>query len=238
MTSRVEHTDVGAYALGLLEEDDRAAFSAHLRTCAACVAELRELSGVADALTGVGRLGDGGVTPGGRRRAEVIDLPRHRKVTDRRTRRGTFMIGAAAAVTLVAGGIAAGTAFSTEGTSAPAGHSAPGPAEDAYRGGVPLAGTGASGVAGGLVIETKGWGTHAVLELKGVKGPLECELIAVSTAGERRVVTGWAVPEKGYGVPGSPDPLYIHGGVAWEPAGITRFEVRTTDGDTLLTVAV
>mgnify|MGYP001329640511 CR=1 FL=1 len=31
MSSPVEHTDVGAYALGLLEEDDRRAFEAHLR---------------------------------------------------------------------------------------------------------------------------------------------------------------------------------------------------------------
>ena len=32
--------------------------------------------------------------------------------------------------------------------------------------------------------------------------------------------------------------LYVHGGVAWERAGIDRFEVRTNGGDTLLTVAV
>ncbi|MFF3437718.1 anti-sigma factor family protein [Streptosporangium sp. NPDC002721] len=240
MTSRVEHTDVGAYALGILEEPDRTAFAAHLATCPACTAELQELSGVAGALAGIAPLGNERDDTGGGDRgpAEVVSLLRRRKAADRRARRGTFVIGAAAAVTLVAGGIAAGTAISGESGTVPVGHSAHGPAEDAYRSGTPLAGTGASGVTGGLVLETKGWGTHAALELKGVKGPLECELIAVSPAGERRVVTGWAVPEKGYGVPGSPEPLYVHGGVAWEPAGIDHFEVRTTGGDTLLTVMV
>ncbi|MER5644978.1 zf-HC2 domain-containing protein [Streptosporangium sp. NPDC002524] len=244
MTSRVEHTDVGAYALGILEEPDRTAFSDHLATCRSCTAELQELSGVAGALAGIGPLrderDDAGTRTGDQGPAEVVNLLRRRKAADRRARRGTFVIGAAAAVTLVAGGIAVGTSISGENGSGsvPVGHSAHGPAEEAYRAGTPLAGAGATGVTGGLVLETKGWGTHAALELRGVKGPLECELVAVSRTGERRVVTGWAVPERGYGVPGSPEPLYVHGGVAWERAGIDRFEVRTNGGDTLLTVAV
>lgn len=47
---QVEHTDVGAYALGLLEDRDRRAFEAHLAGCASCRAELDRLRGVADAL--------------------------------------------------------------------------------------------------------------------------------------------------------------------------------------------
>jgi anti-sigma factor RsiW len=53
MDGRAEHTDVGAYALGLLEERDRRAFEAHLAGCAACRAELEKLSGVADALRAI-----------------------------------------------------------------------------------------------------------------------------------------------------------------------------------------
>ena len=41
-----EHTDVGAYALGLLEAQDRQAFEEHLATCPSCAAELAELSGM------------------------------------------------------------------------------------------------------------------------------------------------------------------------------------------------
>lgn len=52
MSSSVEHTDVGAYALGLLEEPDRLAFEAHLATCERCRAELDDF-GDMDAFRGL-----------------------------------------------------------------------------------------------------------------------------------------------------------------------------------------
>jgi Putative zinc-finger len=242
MTPEVEHTDVGAYALGLLEEDDRRAFSAHLADCPSCTAELTELSGMASVLAGIGPIEDErdrknehtGEVP----HAEVIDLLRRKRTADRRARRGTFVIGAAAAVTLVAGGITVGSVISGGEGTAPTAHSTHSPAEESFKEGTPIAGTGAAGVSGGLVLEAKGWGTHAALELKGVKGPLECELVAVSKTGERRTVTGWAVPAKGYGVPGSPRALYVHGGTALSSGDIDHFEVSTTSGKTLLTVKI
>ncbi len=48
--------------------------------------------------------------------------------------------------------------------------------------------------------EKKAWGTRTVLELKNVKGPLKCNLVAVSKSGEEEVVTSWAVPAWGYGI--------------------------------------
>src|SRR5690606_35118070 len=148
-----------------------------------------------------------------------------------------------ASVTLVAGGIAGGFALD-QGTPVAAPHedggpmdSSHGPAEQLFRSGVPMTGVGEAGITGAVVMESKRWGTHAALELKGVLGPLECELVAVSKSGERRVLTGWAVPREGYGVPGSPEPLYVHGGTALPPSEIDRFEVVTTTGATLLTVS-
>ncbi|MFI6292238.1 anti-sigma factor family protein [Nonomuraea sp. NPDC050790] len=236
MSARVEHTDVGAYALGLLEADDKRAFEAHLTTCRACTAELAELSGMAGVLTGMGP-----IEPEEDRRGEgeVVDLLRRRKAADRRTRRGTVIIGVAAAVTLVAGGIAVGSGLGGPSSPIAVGgtHHGTGPAEQFYEEGTPAGGVGAEGVTGGVVYESKGWGTHAALKLEGVRGPLECELIAVSTTGERKAMTGWAVPPAGYGVNGQP-PLYMHGGSPWNPERIDRFEVVTATGETLLTVDI
>ncbi|QYC43534.1 Anti-sigma-L factor RslA [Nonomuraea coxensis DSM 45129] len=243
MTARVEHTDVGAYALGLLEEEDRAAFEAHLLHCGGCRAELSDLAGVASALDGLGPVHEGFPPDSGPPIAPAIDLVRRKRAADRRTRRGTFVIGMAAAVTLVAGGLTVGTQLSGGSTaqlaqehSGHAGHM--GPAEQFYADGRPIEGKGVDGVIGGLVVESKGWGTHAALKLAGVKGPLQCELVSVGRSGERRVMTGWAVPPAGYGVPGSPDPLYMHGGSATPLKEIDHFEVVTATGKRLLTVQV
>ncbi|WP_188187301.1 anti-sigma factor family protein [Nonomuraea sp. SYSU D8015] len=239
MTSRVEHTDVGAYALGLLDEEDKEAFEAHLLFCAPCRAELTELAGVASVLNGLSGPveDDRPPTP-----APAIDMVRRRKAAHRRRRKGTYVIGMAAAVTLVAGGLTVGTQLSGGGAQQaaqeqqnPMGEHM-GPAEQFYADGRPIEGKGVDGVTGGVVVESKGWGTHAALKLAGVKGPLECELISVAKSGERRVMTGWSVPPAGYGVPGSPDPLYMHGGSATPLKDIDHFEVVTSTGKKLLTI--
>ncbi|MGW6570303.1 zf-HC2 domain-containing protein [Streptomyces sp. NPDC054975] len=90
-------------------------------------------------------------------------------------------------------------------------------------------------------MEKKGWGTHTVLELKNVKGPLKCRLVAVSKTGEEETVTSWAVPKWGYGIPGATqesakNPLYVHGGAAMDRNDIDHFEVRTFDGERLVEV--
>jgi hypothetical protein len=275
----VEHTDVGAYALGLLEEHDKRAFEEHLYECPSCRNELTEFAVVAGALSGLGPLEDDlsypqaetsragedlrtyrdgrdlgraeGSRVGGSRRgggahrdgeAEVVDLARHKRTAGRRTRKGTVIIGLAAAVTLVAGGLTIGMQIGA-GNASPStiaqgtnpGMSA---AEQLYTNGTPFVGAGANGVSGGLVVESKAWGTRAALKLSGVAGPLECELVSVSTSGVRRVMTGWSVPKSGYGVPGQPNPLFTEGGSAQPLAEIDHFEVVTSTGKKLLTVDV
>ena len=59
-------------------------------------------------------------------------------------------------------------------------------------------------------------------------------LIAVSRDGTRHTVMGWRVPVWGYGVPGSPGSLRVHGGTAVGRADLARFDVRVEGSDRIL----
>ncbi len=248
MSSDVQHTDVGAYALGLLEPDDRRRVEAHLAHCPRCRAELPELSGIAAAVRAVPpdiAAATMGLWTGAAAAAEpsprqVVDLVRRRATADRRRRRRDVLIAAAAGVVVLAGGLAVGAGVI--GGDDSAGDTAESAVDDADGTAVQaapqlvLSGTDPlSGADGTITMESTSWGTRIGLELANVRGPLECELVAVTRSGER-TVSGWSVPGRGYGVAGSPDPLTIEGGVAVPPDDITRFDVRTSDGQTLLSI--
>jgi hypothetical protein len=215
-----EHVDVGAYALGLLEDEDSTAFEAHLARCPSCHAELAEFTPMKALLTGLGPVED---------RDGVADLLSRRAAASRRRVRWTVAAGAAACVAALGGGLAAGFAVAPNnpppGTAVLAGqlHSATNPQ---------------TGVTGTVGLVTKTWGTYVSLDLADVRGPLECELIAVSKTGERRVVTGWVVGVPGDGVPGHPAHLLVQGGTAISAADLARFDVIVVNGKTLLSIPV
>jgi hypothetical protein len=229
----VEHTDVGAYALGLLEDDDRRAFEEHLGDCAACTAELDGLAGMRDLLDGVGPVDDEpeDLT------AHVTDLIERRRREDRRRRRGTLVIGLAAGVALVAGGVTVGSAVVSSGGGSEHHHGSP--AADVLAKGVRHSATDPSTHAVGIVAtRAEPFGTEVGLDLAGVRGPLTCRLVAVLRSGRQQPVTEWAVPPKGYGVPGSPEHLQVHGGISARPGDVSRFDVLVEGGGTLVTIPV
>ncbi|MEU8521488.1 zf-HC2 domain-containing protein [Streptomyces sp. NBC_01216] len=162
-----------------------------------------------------------------------------------RSRRRTFLLAAAAAVLVVGGPAVAVVATSGgEQRNVAVDPHPTSPAEDAFFHHMEekVQATDPSTLVSATVgLEKKGWGTHAVLELKNVKGPLKCRLVAVSKSGEEEVVTSWAVPKWGYGIPGATtesarNPLYVHGGAAMDRDDIDHFEVRTFDGERLVEV--
>ncbi|QKW34425.1 zf-HC2 domain-containing protein [Actinomadura sp. NAK00032] len=239
MSSQIEHTDVGAYALGLLEAGDRRAFEAHLAGCGRCQAELGELSGTAGALFSL--VPEPGAVPGAQEAepgedepstppAAVLDMVRARRRADRRFRRGAYVVAAAAAAVALGAGVAIGAALNEEGEPRRPPVAQPVTGRQFH---ATDAGTGASGTVG---LVDKGWGTQVSLELRGIKGPLRCHLEAVSKDGERSVVAGWRVPDKGYGVPGQPKPLVMQGGTGLDMEQIGSFVVRLDGGGTLLTI--
>ena len=152
-----------------------------------------------------------------------------RAAASRRRVRWTVAVGAAACVAALGGGLAAGFAVATNN---------PPPGTAVLAGQLHSATNTQTGVTGTVGLVTKTWGTYVSLDLTDVHGPLECELIAVSKTGERRVVTGWVVAVPGDGVPGHPAHLLVQGGTAISAANLARFDVIVVNGKTLLSIPV
>jgi hypothetical protein len=226
------HTDVGAYSMGLLEEQDRRAFEDHLAGCQACAAELAELSPMAALLRGVELRGAEPAGPGEEPAGgKVTDLIRRRARQQRQRRRWQVALGAAAGIVLIGGGIGVGIAAAPQHPGPPA----PALALTGQRHSATDPGTGVAGTVG-LVAKT--WGTQVTLDLSNVRGPAECELIAVSRTGQRRVVMGWLVVAPGDGVPGHPAHLVIRGGTSIPRNELTRVDVDVVNGRTLVSIPV
>ena len=232
------HTDVGAYSMGLLEERDRREFEDHLAGCAACAAEVAELSPMAALLRGVepapraapaaGRELAAGREPGG---GDVTELLRRRARQQRQRRRWQVALGAAAGIVLIGGGIGVGIAAAPQDGTPPA-------PPLALTGQVHSATDPGTGVAGTVGLVAKAWGTQVTLDLSKVHGPAECELVAVSRTGERRVVMGWLVTAPGDGVPGHPAHLVLRGGTSIPRNDLSRVDVDVVNGRTLVSIPV
>jgi Putative zinc-finger len=216
-----DHTDIGAYSLGLLEQADREAFEDHLAGCESCAAELAELSPMADLLRGVEPVEPADEPPA---EATVTQLIRRRATTQRHRARWQRAAGVAAGLVLLAGGIAVGIATAPQG---------PQPALTGQQ----FSAASASAV-GRVGLVAKSWGTQLTLDLSKVHGPLSCDLVAVSKSGERQVALAWIVPAPGYGVPGHPAHLVIEGGTAIAMKNLARVDIDVVNGPTLLSIPV
>jgi anti-sigma factor RsiW len=232
------HTDVGAYSMGLLEERDRRAFERHLAGCASCAAELTEFSSMAALLRGA-ELGNTGLRSTGRADAadhqgggaDVTQLLHRRAAQQRHRSRWQAAVAAAAGIVLIGGGISIGVAAFPQ-------HSGPGAPAVAVPGQLHSATDPGTGVAGTVGLQAKAWGTVVTLDLSKVHGPVECEAVAVSKTGERRVVMSWLVPAPGDGVPGHPAHLVIRGGASILRNDLARIDVNVVNGRTLLSIPV
>ncbi|MBT2491214.1 zf-HC2 domain-containing protein [Streptomyces sp. ISL-96] len=244
-----EHDAVGAYVLGILDDADATAFEAHLAYCEYCAAQLDDFAGMEPMMAALAE------SPGPPPRLTEPSPQLLSRLTDevaagraQRRRRGFYLV-AAAAVLVVGSPTIAVVAGLTAGNDDRGGNIAgephpTSPAEDAFFNHMEekiVATDASTKVSATVGMEKKAWGTHTVLELKNVKGPLKCSLIAVSKDGQEETVTSWAVPKWGYGIADSTNemaksPLYVHGGAAMNRNEIDHFEVRTFDGKRLVEV--
>lgn len=244
-TEPVAHTDVGAYALGVLDAADAARFEEHLVGCEACAARLTELLDLPPLLSALADDGTG--RPAAPETLLPTPAPRVREnllaevaAVRRRGRRRRLLL-VAAAVALIVGGPVATVAL-TGGEEPP---QAANPAERMYDSAADkhTAVDPVTKVDAGVSMADRPWGTSVALRLGNVHGPLSCSLVAIGRNGTEQTVTTWAVPDSGYGVKDgdskwSRQPLYTNGGAAMNRAEIDRFEIRTLDGRRLAAVDV
>lgn len=222
------HYDVAAYALGVLDPADSEAFEAHLVECMECQAELVELHEVPAALDLIkGGAAVPAAAPQPRRaggEAAVASLLDRVAARRRRRTRGLWL-AVAAAVTVTALTPVVVQQLWPERPEQEV-------AAQTFRAASPE-----KDVQASIALVAKDWGTEVSFELTGVKGPLQCTLVAVSQSGETETVASWKVKEgQGFGVPGNEEPLRIKGATSFDKGSIKRFEFRTNNGPDLLDV--
>ncbi|MEV6791809.1 zf-HC2 domain-containing protein [Streptomyces sp. NPDC051320] len=241
-----EHDAVAAYALGILDDAEATAFETHLAGCDICAAELDGFAGMEPILASLAEFPGPAPQPVKAPSPQVLGrLVDEVAVQRARRRRRTRYLVAAAAALIIGGPTVAVLATSADsGTGVSARSSSAGAAENDFgRMTKKVSATDpVTKVSATVGTQDKAWGTDAVLELKNVKGPQKCSLIAVSKTGAQETLTTWSVPEWGYGVPDAAHPaaqypLYVHGGSAFKRSDIDHFLVRTLDGRSLVRVA-
>jgi hypothetical protein len=89
-----------------------------------------------------------------------------------------------------------------------------------------------TGVWAQVTAEDEAWGSDVELEVKDGAGPRSCRLVAVGRDGTEETVTTWSVPGH------DARPNTMRGGAALRPGQTARYEVRTVDGEHLVTLPV
>lgn len=245
MTSRDDqHLAVAAYVLGALDDAEATRFEEHLADCDRCAAELDSLMGVEPLLAEFAAAAPPGQSaevllagPG----PEMLDrLIGEVHAARRGTRRRRLYLVAAAVALIIAGPLITSAVTSGNGTTPVAAPTATVTASPSV---APVAATvsatdPATGARADVAMRDEAWGTDIGLTLSGVQGPLECDLVAVSTNGYHQTVATWSVPGVGYGEPTHPAPLTIQGTTGIPRGQIDHFEVRTLQGHKLVNVNV
>ncbi|MGJ5756435.1 putative zinc finger protein [Streptomyces puniciscabiei] len=214
MRSLERHRDVGAYALGVLNEAEAFRFEDHLMECPQCAAQVTEFGPATRQLMLYRRATPRFVHPMAQPGPRLLDRLLGEVAHRHRARRRRFLYGLAASVVLaVAGsGIVAFT-----GHEEPAAH-------------VTAATDPKTGVWAEVTADDGDTGSRLLLKVKDGTGPHACRLVVVGRDGSEQVVGGWMEPGHATGT------FTTLGSSTMHPDQIARYEVRTTDGQHLVSV--
>lgn len=222
MRSLERHRDAGAYALGVLDAADTFRFDDHLMDCPPCRVLVDELGPTAKQLATYDRLTPPHVEPLAVPGPGLVDRLLAEAGRLRRAGRRRWLCAVAASVVLAVAAPATAV-LRADG---------PGPEQITAR-------DGRTGVSATLTAQGRDWGTDIGLRVRDPHGGRVCELVAVGTDGSRQTVTTWKVPlhEPADEPAGQRSAgLSTRGGAALPRDDIARYEVRTTDGQPLLTL--
>ncbi|MFJ2261471.1 anti-sigma factor family protein [Streptomyces sp. NPDC087844] len=215
MRSLERHRDVGAYALGVLDEADAFRFEDHLMECPQCAVQIHELSATTRSLRAYAQATPRSVNPMTQAGPGLLDRLLDDVVTARRSGRRRWLFAVAAAVVFAVGGPAVAV-FSGDESSGVRTVAATDPG---------------TGVWAEVTAQDRAFGSEVDAKVKNASAEQSCELVAIGHDGSEQVVLSWTVP-KGASAPSAG----MQGAAAMHPADIVRYEVRTTDGKRLVTI--
>jgi len=214
MRSQERHRDVAAYALGVLDEADAFRFEDHLMECARCAAHVTEFGPITRQMMLYRRATPRFVSPMTRPGPQLLDKLLATVATRHRAGRRRFLYAVAASVAIGLAG--PGLTMMADGGK-----------DEAVR----IAATDTrSGVWAQVTSQDEYSGSRVKLEVKDGAGPRSCRLIAVGRDGSEQTVTSWTVPSH------DARPITMQGSSAMHTGEIARYEVRTADGEHLVTL--
>ncbi|MEU9332829.1 hypothetical protein AB0D49_06620 [Streptomyces sp. NPDC048290] len=213
MRSLERHRDVAAYALGVLNEADAFRFEDHLMECPMCTAHVTEFGPVSRQLMLYRRATPRTVHPLAGPGPRMLDRLLAEVTARRRAGRRRMLYAVAASVVFAVAGPA--LAVLAGGGEQKLTVEATDPR---------------SGVWAQVTAEDEPWGSEVELRVKDAAGPRPCRLVAVGRDGTEETVTNWTTPRH------DARPNTMRGGAALHPDEVLRYEVRSADGETLVTL--
>ncbi|MBL3670040.1 zf-HC2 domain-containing protein [Streptomyces sp. M2CJ-2] len=215
MRSLERHRDVGAYALGVLDEAEAFRFEDHLMECPSCAAQVTEFGATTRQLMLYRRSTPPLAHPMARPGPRMLDRLLSQVAARQRAERRRSLFALAASVVLAT--TAPALAMMTSGGDRPPRESIAATDER-------------SGVWAEITTEDEDWGSRLELKVKDGAGPRVCRLVVVGQDGTEETVTSWSVPRH------DARPNSMTSGSTLHSGQIMRYELRSSDGEHLVTL--